>query len=213
MRPSARPVPPSRPPGTLARGSTRDAFFFPRESLAASRGARPRLRAHPGGQQLRLAACLSRSAVQISTLRRAVGAARASARGAPSSDAPTDPPPKPTHSRLAGDPADDRRRVQPPQAHPQGVQPRRAPLPRLPGYPHSVQKRRVHHGTGARATPTLPRDFRDRPRTPFFPFSRAKLDATLSRPRARARRAPRRAASHPGGWRFPAAVGAKSARS
>ena len=29
MRPSARPVPPSRAPGTLARGSNRDAFFFP----------------------------------------------------------------------------------------------------------------------------------------------------------------------------------------
>ena len=29
VRPSARPVPPSRAPGTLARGSNRDAFFFP----------------------------------------------------------------------------------------------------------------------------------------------------------------------------------------
>ena len=34
-----------------------------------------------------------------------------------------------------------------------------------------------------------------------FAFSRAKLDATLSRPRARPRRAPRRAASRQGGWR------------
>ena len=56
----------------------------------------------------------------------------------------------PTRTSAGGpEPAHHRGRVQPPQAHTQSLQPRRTAVPRVPGYLDSVQKRRLHHGTGA----------------------------------------------------------------
>jgi len=46
-------------------------------------------------------------------------------------------------------PTHHRRRVQPAEAHTQSLQPRRTAVPRVLGYLDSVQKRRLHHGTGA----------------------------------------------------------------
>lgn len=57
VRPSARPVPPSRAPGTLARGSTRDAFFFPRVSRGVAR--RPPQIARASRRATAPAGCLS----------------------------------------------------------------------------------------------------------------------------------------------------------
>lgn len=63
----------------------------------------------------------------------------------------TDGAPLPTCiAKKAGGAAHHRGRVQPAEAHPQSLQPRRAALSRLSGYPHSLQKRRVHHRAGAR---------------------------------------------------------------
>ena len=93
IRPARSPV--ARPRNARARIESRRVFFS-RASLAASRGARPRLRAHPGGQQLRLAACLSRSAADFnpppSGGRRARLGARRALLGRPDSPSPENDP-------------------------------------------------------------------------------------------------------------------------
>ena len=96
----------------------------------------------------------------------------------------------PTRANAGGpEPAHHRGRVQPPQAHTQSLQPRRTAVPRVPGYLDSVQKRRLHHGTGAyptRGGPGRARPFGRARRPSRFPARSARL-AARARLRARAR--------------------------
>lgn len=104
---------------------------------------------------------------------RARDSARDSARARAPRDRAAVPAPRltsiPSLVAIAGDATDHRRRVQPPEADPQGVQPRRATLPRLPGYPHPLQEHGVHDRAGAsfpaaKKKPSSRAGFRDRSR-------------------------------------------------
>ena len=121
---------------------------------------------------------------------RARDSARDSARARPPRDRAAVPAPRltsiPSLVAIAGDATDHRRRVQPPEADPQGVQPRRATLPRLPGYPHPLQEHGVHDRAGASF-----------PAAKKKPSSRAGFrDRSRARARRGARPAPRASARH-----------------
>lgn len=73
------------------------------------------------------------------------------------------PTPNPTGG---SQPAHNRGRVQPVEAHSRGVQTRRTAVPRVFGYPDSVQKRRLHHGTGALSEGPEPPRLTRRPPSP-----------------------------------------------
>lgn len=198
MSPSTRPVLPPRTSGTL--GSTGDALFPPSISRGVARRP-PQFGAHPGGQLHRLAACLSRSfAADFNPppsdgCRARLGARRAFP-GRPDSPSPeNDPfPPlrRPSRRSAAGTTSLS--------AFARCTATTSAPT--TPSWLSSFGSE----------TPSSPRNRCARDPNPparsprpspdaLFAFSRAKLDATLSRPRARPRRAPRRAASRQGGWR------------
>ena len=119
--------------------------------------------------------------------------ARFRARAPPARSRPPSPAPRltsiPSLVAIAGDATDHRRRVQPPEADPQGVQPRRATLPRLPGYPHPLQEHGVHDRAGASFPAAKKKTFVSR----GVPRSIARARAARGAPRA----ARERAASRP----------------
>ena len=120
----------SAPPD--ARREVREpAFFFRRRS------APPRARL--GAARWRADRCPpvpSRGSFNSPLSRRRPRRSRARCRAAPRAPRPRDAPsPAPDPPEVRRGAADHRRRIQPPQAHPQGLQPRRAAVPRLPGYP------------------------------------------------------------------------------
>lgn len=204
MRPSARPVPPSRAPGTLARGSNRDAFFFPaRLSRRRAAPAPDCARIQEGNSSGWLPVFRARLfRFQPSAERWAPRAPRRAAR----------PPRTPRLTLPRNRPIPVSQETQPTIGGGYNLLKRIRKVYSRDERPYHAFLAILIRFRNAEFTTeqvrARPRPSRAIPATVpgrlFVPFSRAKLDATLSRPRARPRRAPRRAASHPGGWRFPA---------
>ena len=186
-----------RPPPSRAPHDSRDRRFFfraPSAARLAPRRARTRAlaarlkRNQSGGTRSRPLPRFSDSTLRTAgsgatrtriAARNARGEARCPVLTLPS-----------TRTRAGGpEPAHHRGRVQPAQAHTQSLQPRRTAVPRVPGYLDSVQKRRLHHGTGAypaRGGPDHACPVGRVKRQSRYPSQNARL-AARARLRARAR--------------------------